>query len=365
MPFEHYVQKGTQKLRMGFTTGSCAALAAKAATIMLLTGESIEEVDIITPVGLPIVVPVLEKEMESDSVSCAVQKDAGDDPDITDGLLVYAKVHKTGTPGVNIDGGPGIGRVTRPGLDQPAGAAAINRVPRQMIESSVQEICNRCDYKGGIDVLISIPKGIELAGRTFNPRLGIEGGISVLGTSGVVKPMSMQALIDCIGVELRALAAEGHDKVVLTPGNYGEAFIAAHPFLSIAPVVKCSNFIGDALDFAAAYGFTKILLVGHIGKFIKLAGGIMNTHSGVADCRMELLTAHAALAGAKQETVAELMKAVSIDACIKILDECGLRAAVISSLLRNIHINLKRRAGESIGISTVLFSNVYGLLGKS
>lgn len=364
MPFEHYLQKGTQKLRMGFTTGSCAALAAKAAALMLLTDEDIEAVDILTPKGVPVVVPVLETEWGKDYVSCAVKKDAGDDPDITDGVLVYAKVRKTGTPGVKIRGGIGIGRVTRPGLDQPVGAAAINRVPRQMITWEVQSVCDACDYEGGIEVTLSIPKGTELARHTFNPNLGIEGGISVLGTSGIVEPKSTQALIDCIGVKLRALAAEGRDGVVFTPGNYGEAFLASHPFFAEAPMVKCSNFIGEALDLAVAYGFTKILLVGHIGKLVKVAGGIMNTHSSIGDCRMELFAAHAALAGATRGVVAELMEAVSTDACIGILDRYGLRERVLASLLQSMKKYLARRAGERIRIGAVVFSNVYGFLGQ-
>lgn len=365
MPFEHYIQKGVQKLRMGFTTGSCAALAAKAAALMLLTGREVRTIDIVTPKGLPVAVPVLETEQENGYVSCAVKKDAGDDPDITDGALVFAKVIKIAAPGIKIEGGRGIGRVTRPGLDQPVGAAAINHVPRQMIAAEVQEICDSCNYQGGIEVIISIPQGVGLAKRTFNPSLGIEGGISVLGTSGIVEPQSLQALIDCIGVELRTLAAEGHESVIFIQGNYGEAFLTHNLFISDIPKIKCSNFIGEALDFAAVYGFKRILLVGHIGKFVKLAGGIMNTHSSIADCRMELFTAHAALAGAKDEIPVQLMQAVSTDACVEILDECGLREAVFSSLLQNMQKHLSRRVSDSIEIGVIVFSNVYGLLGQT
>ncbi len=265
MLFEHYIQKGSKNLRMGFTTGSCAALAAKAAALMLFTGEYVEKVSIITPKGLTVEVPVLETKLGIGYAGCAVQKDAGDDPDVTDGALVYAEVRKTKRGFISIDGGKGIGRVTRAGLDQPVGAAAINRVPRLMIEKAVREVCEHYDYEGGLDIIISIPKGVELARRTFNPKLGIEGGISVLGTSGIVEPQSTQALIDCIGIELRALAAEGKRNIVITPGNYGEGFIKENPFLANAPIVKCSNYIGEALDFAVASGFEKILLVGHIG----------------------------------------------------------------------------------------------------
>lgn len=315
-----------------------------------------------TPKGIPVEVPVLDISTEGNAISCAVRKDAGDDPDITKGTLVYASVTRTLKPGVVIDGGLGVGRVTKPGLNQPVGAAAINSVPRRMIASEIETVCNLFGYTGGISVVISIPSGVELAKRTFNPKLGIEGGLSVLGTSGIVEPMSTQALIDCIGLELRALAAAGHKNVVLTPGNYGETFLKTLPALKGAPTVKFSNFVGDALDFAAAYGFQRILLVGHIGKLVKIAGGIMNSHSSVADCRLEIFAAHAALSGAGQDTVREIMNAVSTDACIDILNQYGLCDAVYASLLVKIKEQLQRRVGGHIDIDAVIFSNVHGFL---
>jgi cobalt-precorrin-5B (C1)-methyltransferase len=365
MPFEHYIQKGSRMLRLGFTTGTCAALAAKAAAETLLSGEAAGIVGLTTPKRLTVQVPVEETERGDCFVCCSVCKDAGDDPDITNGVLVYAKVSKTDRPGIEIDGGDGIGRVTRPGLDQPVGAAAINSVPRRMITDAVQSVCDSLFYEGGLSVVISIPEGARLAARTFNPKLGIEGGLSILGTSGIVEPMSTQALIDTIGLEFRALAAAGHRSVVLTPGNYGKQFLATHPFLEAAPTIKCSNYIGDALDFAVFCEFSRILLVGHLGKLVKLAGGIMNTHSSSADCRMEILTAHAALAGADRVTAAALMDAVSNDACVEILDRCGLREAVMSSLLSKIQEQLSRRVGDQAAIGAVIFSNQYGLLGRT
>jgi cobalt-precorrin-5B (C1)-methyltransferase len=367
MSFAYYTQVGKKLLRRGFTTGSCAALAAKAAAQLLFSGRRTAEVEIMTPLGIPVKVPVVEAVLTDNAACCAVQKDAGDDPDVTDGVLVYAKVCKTARPGILIKGGCGIGRVERPGLDQPIGAAAINRVPRQMIGQEVQAVCARFAHRGGVEVTISIPQGAELARRTFNARLGIAGGISVLGTSGIVEPRSTQAFLDCIALELRTLAVAGNRGVILTPGNYGEAFIAANVQLAAArvPTVKCSNYIGAALDFAVAGGFKRILLVGHLGKFIKLAGGIMNTHSKVADCRMELFAAHAALAGAGKEVVARLMQATATEACLPILEAGGLKAAVFSSLLQNIAAHLMHRAGPEVVSGAVLFSNEHGLLGQT
>jgi cobalt-precorrin-5B (C1)-methyltransferase len=365
MPFEHYIQKGSQRLRCGFTTGCCAALAAKAAVTTLLTGKAPDTVSVLTPKGLTVEVPVLEVSIGGDGVRCAVRKDAGDDPDITDGALVYATVAQTGASGITVDGGTGVGRVTRPGLDQPVGAAAINRVPRQMIVSEVKAVCDRYGYKGGISVIISIPEGAALAARTFNPKLGIEGGLSVLGTSGIVEPMSSQALIDSIGLELRQLAAEGHRQVILTPGNYGTDFLKTTPYLTSASTVKFSNFVGETLDFAATCGFKKILMVGHVGKFVKLAGGIMNTHSAVADCRCEILAAHAAICGASGEIARALMDAATTDAALDILEGGRLLEPVVSSLLVEIQEHLQRRVGIEIEIGAVMFSNVRGFLGRT
>ena len=268
--------------------------------------------------------------------------------------------------GILIDGGEGVGRVTKPGLDQPVGFAAINRIPRQMIEEQVQKVCDTLGYDGGIEVLICIPGGKEVAQKTFNPMLGVEGGLSVLGTSGIVEPMSEQALVDTIAVELRQAAALGVKQLILTPGNYGEDFLRqAHIANESVPVVKCSNFIGDALDIAGTYPFESILLVGHIGKLVKLAGGVMNTHSRYADCRTELVCAHAAVCGASKEVCTALLEAATTDACIEILDRAHLREAVLERLLKAIQQHLEHRVLHKYRIGAVMFSNQYGLLGQT
>ena len=304
--------------------------------------------------------------MAGETACCAVEKDGGDDIDATHGALIEARVERAAQPGVVIDGGPGVGRVTKPGLDQPVGAAAINRVPRRMIEQAVRAVCDALNWDGGLRVTICVPEGAALAKKTFNPQLGIEGGISILGTSGIVEPMSMQALIDTVALSLRQARAQGAARVLLTPGNYGVDFLREQGLDAAgAPVVKCSNFIGDALDEAAALGFADVLLVGHIGKLAKLAGGVMNTHSRYADCRTELLCAHAAVCGASQKTCAALLDAATTDACIALLDEAGLRAPVLDSLLRAVERHLVRRTAGAYRVGAVLFSNEYGLLGRT
>ena len=297
MSIESFVTKDGKRLRLGYTTGSCASAAAKAAAWMLLTGEKRENISLTTPKGIELKLPVLEIERTNDQVSCAIRKDSGDDPDITDGALIFATVSRKAGAGISIDGGTGVGRVTKRGLDQPVGAAAINSVPRQMIRENLEEVCKTLDYPDGLSVVISVPAGEELAKRTFNPRLGIVGGISILGTSGIVEPMSEQALIDTIRLELKQRRLGGAEEVLLTPGNYGKDFAARSFDVRPEIPVMTSNFIGDALDSCKELGFQNVLLVGHIGKLVKLAGGMMNTHSRYGDCRMEIMTAHAAAAG--------------------------------------------------------------------
>lgn len=366
MALEHYINAGGRRLRCGYTTGTCAALAAAAAAELLLTGEAPRQVALRTPKGWVVEVPVEQPHQEGDCAFCTVTKDGGDDVDATHGLPIVAQVERQGGQAVTIEGGPGVGRVTRPGLDQPVGEWAINRIPRQMIMDAVDGVRRTLDDWGGLRVTVSVPGGAEAARRTFNPHLGVEGGISILGTSGIVEPMSIQAIVDTMVLELRQAAAGGEKRLILTPGNYGADFLKAG-VLSLPPIpqVKCSNFVGEALDSARLEGFREILLVGHIGKFIKLAGGIMNTHSRWADGRAELFTAHAALCGADLETVQALMDSATTDRCLEILREQKLDKPVLDSLLRAIQTHLNRRAGDEVRVGAVLFSNEYGPLGET
>lgn len=365
MSFDHLIRSGQRLLRCGYTTGTCAALAAQGAARLLLTGKQPRVLTLLTPKGWEVSVRPIECRMQGQAAICSVRKDAGDDADVTDGLPVTATVSKTDMPGVVIDGGDGVGRVTKPGLDQPVGEAAINRVPRQMICQQVEEVCRESGYTGGISVIISIEGGAEAARRTFNPQLGVEGGLSILGTSGIVEPMSEQAIVDTIALEIRQHAAESN-RLILTPGNYGTDFLHAQGWDTFGvPVVKCSNFLGESLDCAAVEGIEQLLLVGHIGKLVKLAGGIMNTHSRYADCRTELFCAHAAICGADTATCQALMNAATTDACLEIVDQAHLRDGVLTSLLEAIQRHLEHRIGLGCRIGAVLFSNQFGLLGMT
>ena len=366
MAFEHYISAGGKRLRCGYTTGTCAALAAAGAARYLTEGTWPETVSLRTPKGWRVEVPLEACRAEPGRAICAVRKDGGDDVDRTHGARIEAAVALTESPGITIQGGPGVGRVTKPGLDQPVGEAAINRVPRQMIDRAVEEVLSAAGYEGGASVVISVPEGEVIARQTFNPRLGIEGGISILGTSGIVEPMSAQAVVDTIALELRQAAAQGEKRLILTPGNYGLDYLRRQGMDQWEiPMVKCSNFIGEALDEAVLDGFSEILLVGHVGKLVKLAGGIFNTHSRMADCRAELFCAHAALAGGDKTLCRALMDCSTTDACLARLDEAGLRDPVMAGLLGAMREHLSRRAGETCAVGAVLFSNEYGLLGET
>ena len=340
---DYYVIRGQKKMRFGYTTGSCAAAACKGACLMLLGKEKLTSVPLMTPKGILLDLELHDIQISENQVTCAVKKDAGDDPDTTNGILVYATVWKTDTAGIVIDGGVGVGRVTRPGLSRKVGEAAINPGPRQQITDAVHRAAEQNGYGGGFSVTISVEDGEALAAQTYNGHLGIVGGISILGTSGIVEPMSEKALVDTIRLELDSLYAQGQRIAFLCPGNYGADFARDTLGLDLERAVKCSNFIGEAFDHAAYRGYPEILLVGHAGKLVKMAAGVMNTHSSVADARQEIFTAHAALCGAPRETLEGLMAAISVDACVELLDEVNLRQPVLSRIGREMETRIALR----------------------
>lgn len=358
MPEEKYLWVEGRRLRRGFTTGSCAAAAAAAAARLLLTGEPSLQVTVTAPGGEELTLPVEASRLEKGTASCGVRKDAGDDPDVTHGLVVFADVAAVPGDGgveVSIRGGEGVGTVTLPGLDQPVGEAAINRGPRRMITQAVRKEAERAGFAGALQVTIRVPGGEKTAEKTFNPRLGILGGISILGTTGVVEPMSEAAYIATIRAELSVLAAGGARRALLTPGSYGRDFLAGMEGVPDRLAVKCANFLGEAVDAAVELGFTELLLVGHLGKLVKLAGGMLNTHSRYGDCRLELMAAHAALAGAGREVIRELMAAPTTVRGGEILKEAGLLPPVMESLGGKIEEALRRRAGDGVAAEAMAY----------
>ena len=361
---EKYVSKGSKKLRCGFTTGTCAAAASAGAARMLLSGKVIENITVITPSGNSVTVGLTDIKKENDYVSCAVQKDSGDDPDVTDKILVYSTVSYEKS-GITVDGGEGVGSVTKKGLKQQIGEAAINPVPRKMIEEQLKTAASDYSYDGGLKAVISVPMGIQIAKKTFNPRLGIEGGISILGTTGIVEPMSEQALIDTISVELDVRKAQNEEFIIVTPGNYGQDFLRDNLGIAVDKCVKCSNFIGDTIDMCIEKGFKSMLLVGHIGKLSKLGCTIYNTHSRYADGRMEAFALCAALCGAEREVLENILGCITTDAALEILKKEGIFDETIKMLEKRIDRSLKLRAKGSIEIGMITFSEEYGILCKT
>ncbi|MBS5215315.1 MAG: cobalamin biosynthesis protein CbiD [Clostridiales bacterium] len=362
---QYYILKNNKKLHYGYTTGTCAAAASKAAAEMLLSGHKVQEVELMTPKGIPLCLGIEEISMEKEKVSCAVRKDGGDDPDATHGILIFSSVKKIPEKRIVIDGGIGVGRVTKKGLEQGVGNAAINRVPREMIANEVKEICEAAGYEGGISVEISVPEGEEIAKKTFNPKLGIEGGISILGTSGIVIPMSEEALIASIRVEMEMKKANGAQYLLITPGNYGADFCRSEMKLNLDNAMKCSNYVGETIDMAVSLGIKGILFVAHLGKFIKVAGGIMNTHSRCADSRAEIMASNAIRAGVSLETAKKLLDTVTTDEAVSILNKTGQTEAVMKKVTEKIRFYLQNRANGMIETEAVIFSNEHGFLGKT
>ena len=352
---EHTIRSGDKELRCGITTGTVSALSAKGAAIKLLTGEEPEELSLVTPVGF-LAEAVPEKYgIQGEYAFCEVRKDAGDDPDDTDGILIRALVKKTDS-GITIRGGKGVGYVTKPGLDQKVGSPAINRVPREMITAEAAKVLEESEYRGGLEVLLEVPMGEEIAKKTFNPMLGIQGGISILGTSGMVEPMSQEALVRTIEVLLRQAREEG-DKVILVPGNYGTDFLRREGLTELGvPQVKFSNFIGETLDLAGMLGFKEVLIAGHIGKLVKVAAGIMNTHSAMADGRKEIIAAHAAVLGGDTELCRLIMESKTTGESLLILEKAKLTEPVMKRIMEEIQkVGTKKTKGK-IATGVVAFS---------
>ncbi len=361
---EEFIYKDHKKLRLGYTTGTCAAAATKAAVQMLFRGTKAEWVEFVTPKGILLKLPVEHITMSEDFVTCAVKKDAGDDFDVTDGAYVYACVSRI-RQGFAVEGGEGIGRVTKPGLDQPVGSVAINSTPRRMMVEVMMEEADNYGYEGGLRTVISVPEGVNMAKRTLNEKLGIMDGISILGTSGIVEPMSETALVDTIRAQLSMYSAQGQKNLIITPGNYGESFLSDKLELDLEHTVKCSNFIGETIDIACEFRMKSLLLIGHLGKLVKLGSGIMNTHSRQADGRMETLASCVLMAGGDADLSRRILNCNTTDDAVEVLWVTAFLHPTMEQLMRKIDSALKSRAGAGMEIAAVVFSNRYGVLGRT
>ena len=370
---EEIIESGMSYIVARGRKGGSNVAAAKAAAYMLLSGREVKEIKVITPMGVSLTLPVIDIDIKEDKVICAIKKDSGDDPDVTNGIKIYAQVtyvkedimRTINTDGVIVDGGIGVGRVTKKGLKCAVGEAAINPVPLKMIKEAVAEAAESYSYEGSLKVIISAPKGVDIAKKTFNPNLGITGGISILGTTGIVEPMSEQALIDTIKTEINMHIAQGEKVLLVAPGNYGQDFLLNTLNIELKRSIKCSNYIGNTIDMVCDAGAKAMLLVGHIGKLVKLGAGIMNTHSKVADGRMEVLSACAIRAGADNDTALKILDCITTEAALEILKKSDILEKTMYQLTLRIEDVLQRRSSGKIVIGAIVFSNEYGILGKT
>ena len=422
-----FVYKDHKKLRCGYTTGTCAALAAQGAVRFLLTGSWKETEEIMTPKGILVAVSLEEKSSGDGWAECAVRKDAGDDYDVTNGILVYARAEfvkdknfyqkvqmshlessESGAAGekenpslrledgsqqekekpdqqnaessetlIEIAGGIGIGRVTKPGLDQPVGAAAINSVPRKMIRDAVYALLEEAGEFLPVSITISVPVGVEAAKKTFNPVLGIEGGISVLGTSGIVEPMSEEALVETIRTHLNVLRAEGRKWVIAVPGNMGAGFLKGYlteqnktsvgsmeAFMN--SLVTMSNFVGRTIDITAELGFSGIMIAGHMGKLVKIGNGIMNTHSREADGRMDTMLSCALSAGTEDlELLRKIQGSNTTDEVMDHLKQAGILDDTIKVFLKRAAWHLAHRSRAEVKTGMIVFGTKGEYLGET
>lgn len=362
---EEFVYVNGKKMRKGYTTGSCATAASVAATHLLLNEEECEEVVVLSPVDKEIRIPIESIERVDDKTAIAsVRKNGGDDADATHGMLIYSKVTLRDDTEVTIEGGEGIGRVTQEGLLVPIGKPAINPKPRKMIGDNIRKMLGE---SRGADILIFAPEGYEIAKQTMNRNLGIIGGISILGTTGIVTPMSEDSWKAAISIELEMKKKQGFEKIVLSPGNYGEDFAVNKMMIDETKIVSMSNFVGYVLKEVQRIGFEEVLMIGHLGKLIKVSAGIFSTHSKDADARAEILVANLALMGMPIPDLERVSKCLTTEAAGDIISETGYEGVyqIIAYKIKFRSEKLLKYRDPKVKVDVVLFSSKTGLLSST
>ncbi|MBB1079418.1 cobalt-precorrin-5B (C(1))-methyltransferase [Limosilactobacillus sp. STM2_1] len=362
---DNFVYYNGRKLRKGFTTGTTATAATVAAIRTLLNQETQETVTVHAANGKTAIFDVEQTDFDTRQASCAIKKDGGDDQDATDGALIFATVKMRDDNEIHLDGGKGVGRVTKEGLANKPGMAAINPTPRRVITEAARD---ELGEKRGVNIVISVPEGERIAKLTYNPRLGIVGGISILGTSGVVTPMSESSWKHSISIEMNIHRKRGDNTLVLVPGNYGEDFAKEKLGIPNAKIVQMSNFVGYVLHETQRLGFTKVLIVGDLGKMIKVAGGIFSTHSKDADARAEIMVANLALmGGVSTDFLRKINQCLTTISMIKLINEAGYQAVyqMIANKIKQRAEKLLAHRKLHVEIDAVIFSHESGFLAAS
>ena len=359
-----YVYFKGKKLRYGYTTGSSATAATKAALMYLLddSKHDIPEVTIKLPSGNSLTISVNSLEKKENSVLASVIKDGGDDPDVTHGLEIYSKVSLRNDLKINIFGGIGVGKVTKKGLPVAPGNSAINPVPLKMIRETVEEMLPE---GFGADVEISVPKVEATAKKTLNAKLGIIGGISILGTTGIVKPMSEESWKASLAIELKmALENAGNGEAIFLFGNRGKQYLSDNFEDNISQAIVISNFVGYMFDRACEFEAKKIYFIGELGKFVKVAGGIFHTHSRVSDAKMEILTANALLVGESTENMKKIMASNTTEEATKYIEKTEVYNLLAEKAKQKCE-EYCRRNGWELEVETLIISAEKEVLGNS
>ena len=359
-----------KQLKGGYTTGACLAAGAKAGAMIMQGEDPGDRVDIVALDGTPLQIPIASVELLAHGVKVEIIKDAGDDPDITNGTSVFitfsflTQEQLQPVYGQSIlykqilfESGQGIGHATKPGLSLAVGEPAINPGPRQLVYNSIKDIIG----DKACLVRVDIPAGTELATKTLNPVLGIEGGISVIGTTGVLRPMSEEAFKNSLVPQIEVAKAAGFTTQIFVPGKIGER-IATSWGLPTEAMVQTSNFIGFMLEAGADHGLERILLFGHIGKLAKVAAGVFHTHNRVGDARLEVLAAYSAAQGMPAEGVQRILQAVTTEEALPVIEEYGLQS-VYQVIAARASYRAERLLFNRLQVGTVLVTLQGKLLG--
>ena len=342
-------------LRGGFTTGAASAAGVKAALIFFYTGEIVNEVEITALDGTILKIPVAKVERLGEKILVEVIKDAGDDPDITNGVSIFTTTKVIGEE-IIFRAGVGVGKITKAGLQLPVGEPAINPGPRRLIKNIAAEF--NCK---GLEVEISIPAGVELAKKTLNPILGVEGGLSIIGTTGVLRPMSEEAFKNSLVPQIDVAKSAGFTALVFVPGKIGET-LAKNFGLPEAAIIQTSNFIGFMLEQAAEKNIRQIILCGHLGKLIKVAAGIFHTHNRIADARLETLAAYSAAEGLKTSEVKKILSASTTEEAAEIISANNLEI-VYKKIAERASLRAERYVFGKISVGTILVNYAGEILG--